>query len=263
VGRRSKWTVCGHRVVAARKPKWSTRIPARSARPRRAEFGVRAASCVSSRRLTASSWRTLPQQNARRNEPSVGRGPDPVEEPAQPGLAQQVQIIDGVRAGDHPGHHTPDLERGVRAQRAGHRHPSSSMSRASSARARCSAHDYSEPGKPRIAWDDAAARERLIDALVGDAHRLLGHLPDQEMGAKAAEAVALLALVAGQDVEPADGSEGTDGRWRIARKVPPDRVISTVDPQARHAHKARSRRQDGYKAHVVIEPDTGIITDTP
>jgi hypothetical protein len=137
------------------------------------------------------------------------------------------------------------------------------MSRASSARARCSAHDYSEPGKPRIAWDDAAARERLIDALVGDAHRLLGHLPDQEMGAKAAEAVALLALVAGQDVEPADGSEGTDGRWRIARKVPPDRVISTVDPQARHAHKARSRRQDGYKAHVVIEPDTGIITDTP
>ena len=29
----------------------------------------------------------------------------------------------------------------------------------------------------------------------------------------------LLALVAGQDVEPADGSDGTDGRWRIARRV--------------------------------------------
>ena len=27
----------------------------------------------------------------------------------------------------------------------------------------------------------------------------------------------LLALVAGQDVEPAEGSDGTDGRWRIAR----------------------------------------------
>ncbi|MFC5992808.1 IS1182 family transposase [Pseudonocardia hispaniensis] len=128
--------------------------------------------------------------------------------------------------------------------------------------ARCSAHDYSEPGKPRIAWDDAAAREQFTDALVGDAHRLLGYLPDQELGAKAAEAVALLALVAGQDVEPADGSDGTDGRWRIARKVAPDRVISTVDPQARHAHKTRSRRHDGYKAHVVVEPDTGIITDT-
>jgi hypothetical protein len=126
----------------------------------------------------------------------------------------------------------------------------------------CSAHDYAEPGKPRIAWNDPAAREQLVDALVSDAHRLLGGLPEQELGAKAAEAVALLALVAGQDVEPADGSDGTDGRWRIARNVAPDRVISTVDPQARHAHKTRSRRQDGYKAHVVVEPDTGIITDT-
>jgi hypothetical protein len=44
--------------------------------------------------------------------------------------------------------------------------------------------------------------------------------------------------------------------------VAPDRVISTVDPDARHAHKTRSRRQDGYTAHLVVEPDTGIITDT-
>ena len=72
----------------------------------------------------------------------------------------------------------------------------------------------------------------------------------------------MLALVAGQDVEPAEGSDGTDGRWRIARQVAPDRVISTVDPDARHAHKTRERRQDGFKAHVVVEPDTGLITDT-
>ena len=74
------------------------------------------------------------------------------------------------------------------------------------------------------------------------------------------EAVGLLALVAGQDVEPAEGSDGTDGRWRIARKVAPERVISTVDPEARHAHKTRARHQDGYKAHVKVEPDTGLIT---
>jgi IS5 family transposase len=127
--------------------------------------------------------------------------------------------------------------------------------------AHCSAHDYDDPGKPAISWDDAAAREVLIDALVGDAHRLLGHLPDQELGPRAAEAVALLALIAGQDVEPVEGSDGTDGRWRIAQKVAPDRVISTVDPEARHAHKSVHRRQDGFKAHIAIEPDTGIITD--
>jgi hypothetical protein len=124
----------------------------------------------------------------------------------------------------------------------------------------CTAHDYDDPGKPAIAWDDEAARAALVDALVGDAHRLLGHLPDAELGPTAAEAVALLALVAGQDVEPVQESDGTDGRWRIARRVTADRVISVHDPDARHAHKTVSRRQDGFKAHLAVEPDTGIIT---
>lgn len=125
----------------------------------------------------------------------------------------------------------------------------------------CTAHDYRDPGKPSIAWNDKAAREALVDALVGDAHRLLGHLPDQELGPRAAEAVALLALIAGQDVEPVEGSDGTDGQWRIAQRVAHDRIISTVDPDTRHAHKTVHRRQDGFKAHLAVEPDTGIITD--
>jgi Transposase DDE domain/Transposase domain (DUF772) len=124
----------------------------------------------------------------------------------------------------------------------------------------CIAHDYDDPGKPAIAWNDKAARDVLVDALVGDAHRVLGHLPDDELGPRAAEAVALLALIAGQDVEPVEGSDGTDGHWRIAQKVAGDRVISTVDPEARHVHKTVHRRQDGFKAHIAVEPDTGIIT---
>jgi IS5 family transposase len=126
---------------------------------------------------------------------------------------------------------------------------------------RCTAHDYDDPGKPAIAWNDEQARAELVDALVGDAHRLLGHLPEQELGPKAAESVALLALIAGPDVEPADGSDGTDGRWRIAQRVALDRVISVVDPDTRHAHKSVHRRQDGFTAHVAVEPDTGIVTD--
>jgi hypothetical protein len=126
--------------------------------------------------------------------------------------------------------------------------------------AQCAAHDYDDPGKPVIAWNDLEARARLVDALVTDAHRLLGHLPEQQLGPRPAEAVALLALIAGQDVEPAEGGDGTDGRWRIARKVAEDRVISTVDSDARHAHKTVHRRTDGFKAHLVAEPDTGLIT---
>jgi hypothetical protein len=128
--------------------------------------------------------------------------------------------------------------------------------------AHCTAHDYDDAGKPAIAWNDAEARAALVDALVTDAHRLLGHLPETELGPREAEAVALLALIAGQDVEPADDSDGTDGRWQIARRVAADRVISTVDPDARHAHKSVHRRTDGFTAHLVVEPDTGLITAT-
>jgi hypothetical protein len=48
--------------------------------------------------------------------------------------------------------------------------------------AQCRAHDYDDPGKPAIAWNDAEARAGLVDALVTDAHRLLGHLPEQGWG---------------------------------------------------------------------------------
>lgn len=123
--------------------------------------------------------------------------------------------------------------------------------------------DYTSAGKPRIAWDDPAARDELVTVLVNDALALVAALDIEAIenaGGKAAEAVALLALIAGQDVEPVEDSDGTDGRWRIARKTAPDRVISTVDPDTRHARKTRGRRQDGFKAHVVVEPDTGLTT---
>lgn len=127
----------------------------------------------------------------------------------------------------------------------------------------CTGHDYGRPGKPRIDWDDPEAREALVSALVNDANALVAALADAELADDpgAESALALLALVAGQDVEPAEGSDGTDGRWRIARKVAPDRVISTVDPQARHTRKSPENRRDGYRAHVAADPETGIITD--
>ena len=111
------------------------------------------------------------------------------------------------------------------------------------------------------AWDDEAARAALVDALVADAHRLLGHLPELERDSKQAESLALLALIAGQDVESIDDdSSPAGGSWRIARRVAEDRIVSVVDPDARHAHKTVARRQDGFKAHLAVEPDTGIVT---
>jgi hypothetical protein len=124
--------------------------------------------------------------------------------------------------------------------------------------------DYSLPGKPPIDWDDPAAKEKLVSDLVNDALAVLAELAgpgSPERDPAAADALGLLALVAGQDVEPAEDSDGTDGRWRIARKVAPDRVISTVDREARHTRKSRSKRRDGFRGQVAAEPETGLITD--
>jgi IS5 family transposase len=117
-------------------------------------------------------------------------------------------------------------------------------------------HDYDAGAKPVIAWDDPVAKQALVSALVADAHAVIQAAGGAELTPEQRDAVGLLALVAGQDVEP--GEE--EGTWQIAQKVAPDRVISTVDPEARHMHKSRSHYRDGYKAHLAVEPETGIIT---
>jgi IS5 family transposase len=116
-------------------------------------------------------------------------------------------------------------------------------------------HDYSDPGKPRIAWDDDDARNQLVTGLVHDALVVLEAVGGLDLDPAATEAVGLLALVAGQDVEPGD----SDGSWRIAERTAKDRVISTVDPDSRHIHKTVRAYRNGYKAHVVVEPVTGLI----
>jgi Transposase DDE domain len=119
-----------------------------------------------------------------------------------------------------------------------------------------SAHDYDKGGKPDCAWDDDVARDALVTALVTDALAIIDALPVTGLDEEAERAVALLALVAGQDVEPGE----TPGQWRIARAVAKDRIVSTVDPESRHAHKSRSAYRDGFKGHIAAEPETGLIT---
>lgn len=117
--------------------------------------------------------------------------------------------------------------------------------------------DYDSGGKPACAWDDPDARNELVSRLVNDALAVLAAVDDVELDDTQAQLVGLLALVAGQDVEPGD----EEGSWRIERGVAKHRVISVVDPESRHMHKSRSTYRDGYKAHVAVEPDTGIITN--
>ncbi len=96
--------------------------------------------------------------------------------------------------------------------------------------------DYASAGKPVCDYDDAAARAALVDALARDAMALVAALDGRELAAEVEQAAQLLATVVGQDLD-----RDTDGVFRIARRVATDRVISTVDPQARHGHKTSAR----------------------
>jgi transposase len=116
--------------------------------------------------------------------------------------------------------------------------------------------DYTTAGKPVCDWDDKQAREALVDALARDGVAVLSKLDGRKLSAAQQQAAELLATILGQDLED------DDERFRIARKVAHDRVISTVDPQARHGHKTSARGFDGYKGHIALDPDSEIITAT-
>ncbi len=82
-------------------------------------------------------------------------------------------------------------------------------------------------------------------------------LDGRELTESVEQAAQLLASVVGQDLE-----QTQDGVFRIARKVAKDRIISTVDQDARHGHQTSARGFDGYKGYVAVDPDSEIVTDT-
>jgi hypothetical protein len=115
-------------------------------------------------------------------------------------------------------------------------------------------HDYDQPGKPQILWASAQARAELISELFADATVIIATcagVDDVALG----QHVELLRIVTAQDIED-DGQGGV----RVRQGVAADRTISTVDPDARHGHRSRADRYDGYKVHVSADVDSDLIT---
>ncbi len=130
--------------------------------------------------------------------------------------------------------------------------------RAEQARSALARDDYDGPGKPQICWASAPERAALVAQLFGDAQLVIAAcsgLTDSELVA----AAALLATVAGQDIEL---NQDEEGRYlpAIRQGVAVERVISTVDPEARHGHRSRRDRYDGYKLHLAVDADSDLLT---
>jgi hypothetical protein len=116
-------------------------------------------------------------------------------------------------------------------------------------------------GEAVIDWDDPRAREAFVRGVVEDADRLLDaaratleRIPVGDPGhQRVREAAALLAQLLLQDIERRE-----DGA-HLKQGVSPDRIVSVHDPQMRHGRKSASRRFDGHKGAIVVDPDSQLI----
>jgi transposase len=117
-------------------------------------------------------------------------------------------------------------------------------------------------GEAAIDWDDPAARRAFLGGVVGDADRLLAlarealasHPAGGDERPRLRAAAALLGQLLLQDIE-----RRPDGP-ALKRGVSRDRVVSVHDPEMRHGRKSATKRFDGHKAAIAVEPESQLIT---
>jgi hypothetical protein len=103
-------------------------------------------------------------------------------------------------------------------------------------------------------WDDPAARDEALAAVLGLLDRVEAFIAVQAGDEAAADAVATARQVRDQDVDLSGAAPV------LRRGVAKDRRISVEDGQMRHGRKTRSVLFDGYKRHVLRDLDTGLVT---
>src|SRR5579862_6132736 len=118
-------------------------------------------------------------------------------------------------------------------------------------------------GEAAIDWDDPKTRETFLQEIVADADRLLvlarsslaELTPDDPKRVRLVEAADLLSQILLQDIDRrAEGAVLHDG-------VSPDRVVSIHDPQMRHGRKSATKRFDGHKEVIAVDPQSQLILE--
>src|SRR3990172_10285636 len=118
-------------------------------------------------------------------------------------------------------------------------------------------------GEAEIDWSDENARAKFLKSVVADADRLLETARQALVQVRAGsdqekaivEAAQLLSQLLLQDVERPE-----DGDTRLKQGVTRDRIVSVNDPEMRHGHKSATKRFEGFKAAVAVDPDSQLIT---
>jgi hypothetical protein len=117
-------------------------------------------------------------------------------------------------------------------------------------------------GQVDIDWSQEKERRAFLGALVADVDRVLvladrvlvQRSPEDPQAKALRQASDLLRQLVEQDVQRSP--EGPQIKQGVAK----DRVLSVTDPEMRHGHKSVSRRFNGYKLALAVEPVSQIIT---
>lgn len=115
--------------------------------------------------------------------------------------------------------------------------------------------DYSKKDKEDINWDDAKQRDELLNKLIKDGRLVLNALRDTELSEEESQAKDTLEAILTQDV-----TENAEG-FAIKQAVAKDRIISAHDTEMRHGRKSSQGKFNGYKADVMIDETSEIITN--
>jgi Transposase DDE domain len=111
-----------------------------------------------------------------------------------------------------------------------------------------------------IGWSDREAKRRFLQRLVETAKALLAQLDPRQPWAVAPsvrEAAAIADKVLAQDIE-----WGADGQASLRQGVAEDRLVSVHDPEMRRGHKTQSEAFEGYKFHLTVDVEHGLVLAT-
>ena len=112
--------------------------------------------------------------------------------------------------------------------------------------------DRNFKGQEKIDWSDPFAKESVLKQEFVDAWQLtelvqkkLPELSDLSVQATKA-ALDVLNMIISQNLVSPDGREVA-----LLQGVPPDRIVSAVEPEMRAGHKSKSKYFNGYKGHIM------------
>jgi DDE family transposase/transposase-like protein DUF772 len=109
--------------------------------------------------------------------------------------------------------------------------------------------EWSDKRQKRSALKEFLHQIEAVEAWVYE------NLPEQAERPPLLELLATLEQLRQQDLEP----DPPGGGQRIKTGVAEDRRISISDPEMRHGRKSKSKKINGYKEHIGVDIDTGLV----